>query len=435
MRLAQPSLALSSSHLIRLGFVAAVALVACEKNTSITNAPPSGTSGNSGTAGAGGSSTGGAGGDAGGTSGAGGAKAGAGGAEGGTSGAGGTEGGSGGTSSAGGAGGNDAGAGGSAGSTAGSSGSGNGGSTAGNVCLPEGAAEGSVRCVEQNGVGKLESCQSGNWSTPSPCEGNAGCQDASGCKPLAGPTMVREPAKGYWIDSTEVTNAQYKKFLDSKPDIKTLPTSSSSCLGQQTPNIGGNHSFYPGVLTKIGTPCVSSSSLCDFTYDDAYMNANPSKPVVCVDWCDASAYCEWAGKRLCGDINGGPLDSTLYKDSSASQWYRACAGPSGSVYPYGNSYEPTTCNTQGTSLLDVGQKANCEGSLPGLHDMSGNVWEWEEACTTYQPLSASPDKCLQRGGAYETGAPATYGRCDSSGDPICYMDQRKYLGFRCCSVK
>ena len=32
-------------------------------------------------------------------------------------------------------------------------------------------------------------------------------------------------------------------------------------------------------------------------------------PVVNVDWCDAASFCQWSGKRLCGRLGPGTLDS------------------------------------------------------------------------------------------------------------------------------
>ena len=43
-------------------------------------------------------------------------------------------------------------------------------------------------------------------------------------------------------------------------------------------------------------------------------------PVTSVDWCDAAAYCTFAGKHLCGKVGGG---SSAYTDYAkpASEWY------------------------------------------------------------------------------------------------------------------
>jgi hypothetical protein len=54
---------------------------------------------------------------------------------------------------------------------------------------------------------------------------------------------------------------------------------------------------------------------------------------VCVDWCDAHAYCKPVGKRLCGKIGGGPNLYADYASASSSEWYRACSSGGSFTYP------------------------------------------------------------------------------------------------------
>jgi formylglycine-generating enzyme len=70
--------------------------------------------------------------------------------------------------------------------------------------------------------------------------------------------------------------------------------------------------------------------------------------------------------------------------------------------------------------------ATCEGGYGGLHDLSGNVWEWENSCTG-EDLT---DGCRMRGGA-SNNEPSSL-MCAES-----YDRERDFaspfLGFRCCA--
>ncbi|MCA9485189.1 MAG: SUMF1/EgtB/PvdO family nonheme iron enzyme, partial [Nitrospina sp.] len=148
--------------------------------------------------------------------------------------------------------------------------------------------------------------------------------------------------------------------------------------------------------------------------------------VVGVDWCDATAYCAWAGKRLCGEVGGGPADINDLMNVQNNEWFRACTQGGIKNFPYGLNYNGNRCNTLESGLNDlapVGSFANCEGGYPGLFDMSGNVWEWTNACNNM-------GECRRRGGSFfSTGNTAS-----------CLIDSVRprdfrtdHHGLRCCS--
>lgn len=79
-------------------------------------------------------------------------------------------------------------------------------------------------------------------------------------------------------------------------------------------------------------------------------------------------------------------------------------------------------------MRDVKELTTCEGGYPGLFDMSGNAWEWEDSCDAD---GADPAKtsCSIRGGDFSEG-PSTMG-CASSVSQDRIGPGR--FGFRCCS--
>lgn len=123
----------------------------------------------------------------------------------------------------------------------------------------------------------------------------------------------------FYMDVTEVTNAQYKQFLDA--------------TGHPAPKYWNNNR-----LNK------------------------PDMPVVGVTWHDAVKYAEWAGKRL----------------PTEAEWeYAARGGLDGVKFPWGN--ESAKDHAWYSKPLISASPTNVASYAPngyGLYDMAGNVAEW-----------------------------------------------------------
>ncbi len=221
-------------------------------------------------------------------------------------------------------------------------------------------------------------------------------------KGLVGPALVRVPVAGgaYCVDATEVTRAQYAAWLTGNPDTAAQP-----------PYCQLNTTFAPKAFWPP-----------DAAVDDL--------PVVDLDWCDAHSYCAAAGKHLCGAIGGGAPSYAAYTDPEASEWFRACAGPNGHHYPYGDAYDPAACNGADLGVstpAPTGSLPGCEGSVTGLLDLSGNVWEWEGSCEGW---SGPGDRCRVRGGSFSDGKVALDCGVDATSTRA---GGGLNTGFRCCA--
>jgi formylglycine-generating enzyme required for sulfatase activity len=234
----------------------------------------------------------------------------------------------------------------------------------------------------------------------------AGCELAvstsgleGGCPRRAGPPMVKVDtgSASYCIDSTEVTNAQYTPFVSAG----SMPASPVPACAQATDPTPVDHWPPPPGFDKY--------------------------PVVEVTWCQAYAYCASVGKRLCGEIGGGAL-AEPGTDAVHSQWLYVCSDGGAHAYPYGDTFDPNVCGgmAAGSQIAEVGSQPGCVGGLPGIYDLSGNVWEWTDTChddTTPNVL------CHALGGAFD----------GTQADLAC-LGVRAWarnggaanIGFRCC---
>jgi formylglycine-generating enzyme len=167
-------------------------------------------------------------------------------------------------------------------------------------------------------------------------------------------------------------------------------------------------------------------------------------PVRGVDWCDAFAYCTWAGKYLCGVVeNGrktGPVTLATTSDFRSHQWLLACSAEARQRYPYGGIFDPSKCN-----LADYDARAplpatsTCVGGFAGLHDMIGNVWEWYDGpCRADGSLEVdggdggpASDNCFLKGGSFTDRGAAYDCRLDINN--IRRDHHGSNVGFRCCS--
>jgi formylglycine-generating enzyme required for sulfatase activity len=109
-------------------------------------------------------------------------------------------------------------------------------------------------------------------------------------------------------------------------------------------------------------------------------------PVVCVTWRDAGVYCAWLA-----EMTGQP-----WRLPTEVEWEKAARGTDGRIYTWGDTFDPTRCNTREggkDAMTPVG--AYPSGTSPyGAHDLCGNVWEWTSSL--YQPYPYRADDGRER---------------------------------------
>ncbi len=163
----------------------------------------------------------------------------------------------------------------------------------------------------------------------------------------------------FWIDRTEVTRAMFARFVQAT-EYETVAE-----------QLGGTHGFVGGEFNAI-----PGGSWRRPHGPDGPASPPDDHPVVAVGWRDATAYCQWAGRRL----------------PTEAEWECAARGWDGLRYPWGEALvDGTRANLADRNAglrwahpeIDDGFAETAPvghypaGASPfGALDMAGNAWEW-----------------------------------------------------------
>ncbi len=137
----------------------------------------------------------------------------------------------------------------------------------------------------------------------------------------------------FYIDKFEVTNSQYKAFVDANPQWQKDQIPRTYHDGYYLAHWNGND-FPPG---------------------------KDNHPVVYVSWYAAMAYAQWAGKRL----------------PTEAEWEKAARGGLiDKMYSWGDSVDSTKANYYDGTDKELTPVGTFPANRFGLYDMTGNVREW-----------------------------------------------------------
>jgi formylglycine-generating enzyme required for sulfatase activity/tRNA A-37 threonylcarbamoyl transferase component Bud32 len=165
--------------------------------------------------------------------------------------------------------------------------------------------------------------------------------------------------QSFYIDRTEVTNAEYGEFVSQ---TKHLPPMD---WVNQSPPVG-----------------------------------QEKWPVAYVTLEDARAFAAWRSKR----------DGVSYRLPTEEEWEFAARNRVNDLYPWGNNLREDVAVIKETgvgSRMPVGSKPD-GATYQGVFDMIGNVWEWTSTQASLYPASglnlqdSMKDSFIVRGGGYDT---------------------------------
>src|SRR6187397_1241199 len=157
-------------------------------------------------------------------------------------------------------------------------------------------------------------------------------------KPHEGP-VHKVTVNGFWMDATEVTNAQFAAFVkatghvttaETAPKLEDFPEEDRQHIPKDMLKPGANHFKMTESAVELNDPLQwweykFGSNWKQPDGPGSSIKGKDDYPVVIVSFFDAEAYAKWAGKRL----------------PTEAEWERAArGGKDQQKYVWGNEFRP-----------------------------------------------------------------------------------------------